>query len=484
MMYFLCVAVVLLLLLLDLATATDDVEEDHEDMFLSQVRLFASTAALLIASLPGGGLDADEDSADEGPKKRAPRDRARMRVRRKVKTIFREHGPYYVRRAYRMTESAFWDLHKLLQPHMSSSIRLKTGGRQKKHRNGGKNGLISTDIRLSAAIRYFAGGRPEDIAISHGIAHSEVFYSVWKVVDAVNRCEELGFTFPMSHAGQQELALAFKAKSAAGIDCCVGATDGMLLWIERPGTSDCERAHCGAKKFFCGRKHKFGLNMQATCDAEGKFMDVSIAHPASTSDFLAFSTSPFQKKIERPGFLSPGLCIFGDAAYVNNGYFMTPFKNVKSGVKDTFNFYHSQLRINIECAFGMFVGRWGILRKALPKSMGLRKITALTFCLCRLHNFCIDNREGRQQQRLLVPLTADSIEIVGHGGVSLDAETGGPEELLHGGEHNDDTSALYRQNYRRAVEDGHLPRERVMMMLEQQGFQRPTPKSWRSQTGA
>jgi hypothetical protein len=120
-MYFLCVAVVLLLLLLDLATATDDVEEDHEYMFHSQVRLFASTAALLIASLPGGGLDADEDSADEGPKKRAPRDRARMRVRRKVKTIFREHGPYYVRRAYRMTECAFWDLHKMLQPHMSSS---------------------------------------------------------------------------------------------------------------------------------------------------------------------------------------------------------------------------------------------------------------------------------------------------------------------------------------------------------------------------
>jgi DDE superfamily endonuclease len=101
----------------------------------------------------------------------------------------------------------------------------------------------------------------------------------------------------------------------------------------------------------------FGLNLQATCDAHGKFLDVSILHPASTSDFLAFSTSKLQKKIKTPGFLAAeGLCIFGDAAYVNNEYFMTPFKNVKSGVKDTFNFYHSQLRINIECAFGMFVG--------------------------------------------------------------------------------------------------------------------------------
>jgi DDE superfamily endonuclease len=162
-------------------------------------------------------------------------------------------------------------------------------------------------------------------------------------VDAVNKCPDLAFGFPRCHEKQKQLALAFKAKSAAAIDCCVGATDGMLLWIERPTNVDCDRAECGPKKFFCGRKHKFGLNMQATCDADGMFLDVSIAHPASTSDFLAFSTSSLQKKIETPGFLAPGLCIFGDLAYVNNGYFMTPFKGVKSGIKDTFNFYHSQL---------------------------------------------------------------------------------------------------------------------------------------------
>jgi hypothetical protein len=96
-------------------------------------------------------MDADEDSDDnEAVKRRAPRDRACMRVRRKVSSIFREHGPYNVRRAYRMTESAFWELHALLEPHMRS-IRAKTGGWQKKHRNGGKNGLISCDIRLPAA---------------------------------------------------------------------------------------------------------------------------------------------------------------------------------------------------------------------------------------------------------------------------------------------------------------------------------------------
>jgi DDE superfamily endonuclease len=479
MMYFVCVLAVLLILLFDLAVAAEDDDDEAARQFLAGVRLFASTAALLIASLPEGGLDIAEDTdTDEAPQRReGHRERPRSRVRRSIQSIFREYGPYYIRRAYRMNEASFWQLHRLVKPHMSS-IRLKKHDRkrQKTHKNGGKNGLISSEIRLSAAIRYFAGGRPDDIAISHGIAHSEVFYSCWKVVDAVNKCPELAFSFPASHALQKELALAFKAKSAAGIDCCVGATDGMLLWIERPGAADCERAHVGAKKFFCGRKHKFGLNMQATCDAEGKFMEVSISHPASTSDFLAFSTSTFMKQIETPGFLAPGLCIFGDAAYVNNGFFMTPFKSVKSGVKDAFNFYHSQLRINIECAFGMFVGRWGILRKALPKSMGLRKINALTFCLCRLHNFCINNREGRK--RLLSPLTADAIDITGHGGVPIEDCANGPEQLLHAGHHNDDTTASYRQNYRRAADDGHLPRDQVMQHLERNGFKRPTPVAW------
>jgi hypothetical protein len=411
-------------------SSNDGSEEEQEEDQL------AATNAVALLILSGELLMDDEE--DNGRKLRPiVRDKPRNRNRRSIKSIFAEHGPYYVRRAYRMTEAAFWELHTLLKPHMSS-VRLKTGGKSKKHKNGGKNGLIPTETRLSAAIRYFAGGRPDDISISHGIAHSEVFYSCWKVVDAVGKCNELSISFPEDHNKQQQMAAAFKAKSAAGIDCCVGAVDGMLLWIERPRAADCERGHCGSKKFFCGRKHKFGLNMQATCDADGRFLDVSISHPASTSDFLAFSTSKLQKKIERPGFLAPGLCIFGDNAYVNNSYFMTPFKNVKGGSKDAFNFYHSQLRINIECAFGMFVGRWGILRKALPKTMGLKKITALTLCLCRLHNFCIASRISNNK-KLLQPLPSDSLEIMAHGGVALEFG-GAPAALLHGGEHNDDTS--------------------------------------------
>ena len=63
----------------------------------------------------------------------------------------------------------------------------------------------------------------------------------WKVVDAVNRCTELAFSYPESHAQQKEITLGFQRKSVAGIDCCAGATDCVLLWIERPTALDCER---------------------------------------------------------------------------------------------------------------------------------------------------------------------------------------------------------------------------------------------------
>ena len=87
-------------------------------------------------------------------------------------------------------------------------------------------------------------------------------------------------------------------------------------------------ANCGPKKIFCNRKKKFGLNMQGTVDSKGFFLYVCICHPGSTSDFLSFETRcPLKNLLERDGFLAPDLTIFGDTAYVNTPYMVTPHKN-------------------------------------------------------------------------------------------------------------------------------------------------------------
>jgi hypothetical protein len=220
-----------------------------------------------------------------------------------MNNIYREQGPYYVRRAYRMQANSFWTLLNLLKEHI---ITFKEGGNSATKR-GARNGLITPAVRLSASLRLFAGGRPDDITLVHGISHTEVFNSVWIIVDAVIKCTKLEIKYPENHEEQRNIAQSFEKKSDAHLPICAGCIDGMLLWIEKPTVAACKACGTGPKKFFCGCKKKFGVNLQAVADVEGCFLDVSICHPESTLDFLSFSTSPLYYKLEKKGFLASGL---------------------------------------------------------------------------------------------------------------------------------------------------------------------------------
>ena len=94
-------------------------------------------------------------------------------------------------------------------------------------------------------------------------------------------------------------------------------------------------------------------------------MDISIVYGGASSDCIAFEGSGIYEELEA-GLLHEDFVLFGDNAYLNSHYMVTPFPNVSSGSKDDFNFFHSQLRIPVECAFGMLVFWWGVLRSAIP----------------------------------------------------------------------------------------------------------------------
>jgi hypothetical protein len=76
------------------------------------------------------------------------------------------------------------------------------------------------------------------------------------------------------------------------------------------------------------------------------------------------------------GLLKKGLVLFGENGYLNRRYMATPFPNVSSGSKDDYSYFHSQVRIRVECAFGMLVLRWGILRSAIPCNVTIVKTVA------------------------------------------------------------------------------------------------------------
>jgi len=404
----------------------------------------------------------------------------RKRIRKSVNQVHAELGPQMFRRAYRMSLGTLKRLANLLKDSMHQ-ILLKDGVQNQSffvH-----NGPIHHEVRVAAAIRVFAGGALYDIATTFGIGVADVRKSIWVVVDAVNAHPSFKLSYPSDHEKQKEIAREFQGLSYAQFDCCAGAIDGLLIWTQKPTKADCLESTVDAGKYWCGRKHKYGLNLQGVSDARGRLLDVSIVFPASSSDCLAFEGSTLFGRLEE-GLLGNGLCFFGDNAYLNSPYMATPYTAVsldQDGQRDAYNFYFSQLRIRVECAFGMFVHRWAILRAPMPPNIPLKKVIAMVLCMARLHNYCIDNDSSVAYRRT----ATDELHSELNGAISLRRNSNGEliaDELSFGNSHFDDISRGQRRERTIAAVQRTiaavqrvLPRERLCAIVGEQALQRPAP---------
>ena len=250
---------------------------------------------------------------------------------------------------------AFKSLHRILQKGIQEYII------NEREINDESNGLnfymrnerITTEIHLACALCYFAGGSYLDITVSHGIGKTDLYCSIWAVVHATNVCTTLQFNLLTTLSECKSISNEFSHRSKAGLSNCIGCIDGMLVWTEKPSKKECVEVGVDDGKFYCRRKGKFCLNLQAVCDAKCQFTYISLQLPTSASDYLAFVTSSLYGQLTEAEGLSAGYCLYGDNAYVNESYMAMPFQAMSNGPKDSYNFYHSQVRINIECAFGI-----------------------------------------------------------------------------------------------------------------------------------
>ena len=164
----------------------------------------------------------------------------------------------------------------------------------------------------------------------------------------------------------QSISKEFSSRSKAGFTSCIGGIDSLLIWLEKPSKEQCNEVGADSRTFLCGQKWKFGLNLQGICDARRRFTYISIQHPAYASDYLAFVTSALYGCLTNDETTLPNAyCLYGDNAYINDTFMTVPYPMISSGPKDAYNFYHSQVRINIECALGILVNRWHILKTSL-----------------------------------------------------------------------------------------------------------------------
>ena len=84
-----------------------------------------------------------------------------------MKDIVNPLGSRNFRCSYRMTLSSFNPLHNILLPQLNKHFFPKGGGKRDPTKH---SYLICTKIRLSIALRFFAGGSPLDIMLTYGVS--------------------------------------------------------------------------------------------------------------------------------------------------------------------------------------------------------------------------------------------------------------------------------------------------------------------------
>jgi DDE superfamily endonuclease len=328
---------------------------------------------------------------------------ARARKCVSMQEVFQSLGPNYFQHSFQMSYKSFNKLLEIDSPGICQLSR-KPGSHLSMLRHA-PNSMISPAQRLGVYLQIAAGTSVSDVMLVFGISQADVSKSIWVVTKAINQCRAFYMAYLTCHNEQKRIAQGFYDKSAAGFCCCAGALDGILIWTHRPSEANVAAASRDIGKFFCGQKHKYGLNMQAICDAQGRFLDVLLMFPASTSDIPLFESASIYQKLQdgllAPGLYNPlsshcfltdsrflcltGLCLFGDNAYINSPFMATPYSGTKGGIKDAYNFCHLQLQINIECAFGHLVHWWGILWSLFPQHITLKKTIALVMVTQLLH---------------------------------------------------------------------------------------------------
>lgn len=284
------------------------------------------------------------------------------------------------RRAFRMARVSFYKLLRLLRHHLH---------RDELQAARSSGGVISPSLRLAVTLRLLAGGSYLDQMLSFRVGRSTVFAIFKETIHAL--FQELKMPgIPRSEVeGLQKLADEFQRSRGAvsPLYGCVAALDGIAIEISKPPDDYIPR------NFYC-RKGMYALPVQACVDARYRFLYMSCKCTGSTHDSVAFAVSNLARELEESP-LKTGYWIAADAAYMCSQGVIVPWSksalqcDEKGLFRDSFNFFHSSLRIHVEQAFGILVRRWGILWRPISFSIA-DSLPIVSVCM-RLHNFVIEN---------------------------------------------------------------------------------------------
>ncbi len=285
---------------------------------------------------------------------------------------------------YHMPVHVFKQLHTLL---FTESEQEKEVSRRK-GRNSTRMGFIETEVKLAATLRELFGEKRKSMCDIFLIAPTSARTAFLNVIRRINSCHALQgniYTTDQSPQVLNDRAFAFQKRSMYPniFRHCVGAIDGLFIKTQQPRQKEVGNV----RAYYSGHKKGFGLNMQAACDAQCRIIAFACNTPGSTNDYVAFRHSFMYG--HWPKLPSPYYYL-GDCAYPLAPHCITPFiGSTISAEQDSFNFYHSQLRITVERCFGIFVNVFGIFHAPLTFSISVC-VEVVEACV-RLHNYRIDS---------------------------------------------------------------------------------------------
>ena len=293
--------------------------------------------------------------------------------------IFVQYTDKEFRRRFKVTKERFSALVDLLDPLLLPD---ELGQRMACVSSGSH---VSTTCKLAATLRWLAGSNFLDAVDLFGLGKSTVYFVIWDVIYALDSCLAKPWD-PYDTRLLTDMAMRMYARSKETVEGCIGAIDGMAVKIKKPSKIDEDNT-----RNYMNRKGFYSINLQALADADKKIVWYSMDTQGSTHDSLAFRMCNLGQALQNKP-LPTRFWIAGDEAYVCCNWLLTPYgvnSARKDRYKDNFNFYLSRCRINVECAFGILVQRFGILRR--PMSCSLEHVTKVVAVCIHLHNFAIDD---------------------------------------------------------------------------------------------
>jgi hypothetical protein len=354
-----------------------------DDDDINSIQLARASAYFTVASESIGNLLLSVlDNNDDGSANKRQKSIIQQRLDWYTFVEKNKHSVMF-KRHLRMTYESFSNLLLLIKDH------LKKVDKEMAKKRGGE---VIKELRLYATIRYLAGGSYSDICYFCGISKSTFYRILWETINAINKTIKI--EFPQSPEECATAAADFEKISYSSImKNVVGVLDGYLLHIVTPR----KKKNRNVRSYFSGHYQRYGVNIQASCDAHGRFTFVGVGGPGVIKDRNAVKVSGLHSKIEN---IPQGYVCIADCAYQPTEK-LTPIFGGNLALiteNDNYNYFASQLRIRIEMAFGLMTKKWGILQR--PISISVERVKHIILCIARLHNFCINERLLNKENNL------------------------------------------------------------------------------------